>query len=44
MPAFLAHVFIKIKQSAFFQTKFASIPKGGAVIQVDFSENYSLQQ
>ena len=44
LPAFLSHVLIKRKESDYFQTKLSNIPKGRAVIQVDFSENYSLQQ
>ena len=44
MPEFLAHVFIKRQQSACFQEKLSDIPDASAVIQVDFSENYSLQQ
>ncbi len=44
MPDFLAHVFIKRQQSHCFQEKLANIPEGSAVIQVDFSDNYSLQQ
>ena len=43
LPNFLAHVFVKREQSNLFQTKRLSIPNGSAVIQVDFSENYTLQ-
>lgn len=43
LPEFLLHVFIKREQSNHFQTKLLSIPKGSAVIQVDFSENYTIQ-
>ena len=44
IPNFLAHVFIMGKQSYCFQEKLSNIPKGTALIQVDFSENYSFQQ
>ena len=44
LPEFLLHVFIKREQSNCFQMKLLSIPSGSAVIQVDFSENYTLQQ
>ena len=44
IPNFLAHVFIKWKQSSCFQKKLSNIPKGTAIVQVDFSENYSFQQ
>ena len=43
LPEFLLHVFIKREQSNHFQSKLLSIPKGSAVIQVDFSENYTIQ-
>ncbi len=42
LPEFLLHVFIK-RQSNYFQTKLVSISSEGAVIQEDFSENYTLQ-
>ena len=43
MPEFLAHVYIKRKQSNYFQCKLLSIPPRSTVIQLDFSENYTLQ-
>ena len=44
IPTFLTHVFVKREQSSCFQEKLSNIPDGNAVIQVDFSENYSFQQ
>lgn len=43
MPYFLYHVYIKREQSNYFQLKLVSIPERNAVVQVDFSENYSLE-
>ena len=43
LPDFLLHVFIKRQQSDYFQTKLVSISRESSVIQVDFSENYTLQ-
>lgn len=43
LPNFMLHVFIKREQSHCFQTKLLSIAHGSAVIQIDFSENYTLQ-
>ena len=44
IPAFLTHVFIKREQSNHFQYKLCSIPPRSALVQVDFSENYNIQQ
>ena len=41
MPAFLNHVFVKRKQSSFFEEKKSKLSAEEAVVQVDFSENYS---
>ena len=43
IPNFLVHTFIKRAQSNHFQFKILNIPPSSAVVQVDFSENYSLQ-
>ena len=44
IQTFLTHVFVKREQSSCFEEKLSNIPDGNAVIQVDFSENYSFQQ
>lgn len=41
MPAFLDHVFVKRKQSKFFEEKKSTLQPDEAIIQVDFSENYT---
>jgi hypothetical protein len=41
LPSFLDHVFVKRKQSAFFEEKKSHLHHDEAVIQVDFAENYS---
>ena len=43
LPEFLLHVFIKREQSNYFENKLVSISSESSVIQVDFSENYTLQ-
>ncbi|EDO29585.1 predicted protein [Nematostella vectensis] len=43
IPSFLEHVFIKRKQSAFFEDSIANLNENEAVVQVDFSENYACQ-
>lgn len=41
MPAFLDHVFVKRKQSQFFEKKISNLGSNEAAIQIDFSENYT---
>jgi len=43
LPSFLEHVFVKRQQSSYFEEKLKNLKKDEAVIQVDFSENYSCQ-
>ena len=43
IPCFLEHVFIKRKQSTFFEDCAAQMKADEAVIQVDFTENYTRQ-
>ena len=43
IPSFLIHTFTKRAQSNYFQLKILRVPASSAIIQVDFSENYSLQ-
>ena len=40
---FLQHVFVKRKQSAFFEDHIANLKEDEAIVQVDFSENYTCQ-
>lgn len=41
MPSFLQHVFIKRKQSVYFEETLNNLTEEECVIQVDFAENYS---
>lgn len=41
MPNFLEHVFVKRKQSNYFEERKSNLQQGEAVVQVDFAENYS---
>lgn len=41
MPEFLTHTFVKRNQSEFFEKKKANIPGNEAIVQIDFSENYT---
>ena len=41
LPFFLQHVFLKLKQVAYFEEITSNIADDEAVLQVDFSENYS---
>lgn len=41
LPAFLHHVFVKRKQSRFFEEKMSNLSQDEALVQVDFAENYS---
>ena len=43
IPCFLEHVFIKRKQSTFFEDCMAQLKADEALIQVDFAENYTCQ-
>lgn len=40
LPAFLHHVFVKRKQSRFFEEKMSNLSPDEALVQVDFAENY----
>jgi hypothetical protein len=42
LPEFLVHVYINMKQSAYFVNAYTNVTAGNAVLQVDFSENYAL--
>ncbi|KAK3718975.1 hypothetical protein QZH41_003331 [Actinostola sp. cb2023] len=44
MPPFLKHVFIKRNQARFFQEKIKNLKPEEAVVQFDFSENYTCLQ
>ena len=44
IPSFLIHTCTKRAQSSYFQLKILRVPASSAIIQVDFSENYSLQE
>lgn len=41
MPSILEHVYVKRKQSNFFEDKKANLKSNKAIVQVDFAENYS---
>lgn len=43
IPSFLVHVFIKRKQSTFFEERIAQLKADEAIVQVDFAENYTCQ-
>ena len=40
MPFFLEHVYVKRKQSKFFEDEKASLKSNESIAQVDFAENY----
>ena len=44
LPAFLEHVFVKQKQSRFFEEKISNLKPNEAAVQIDFSENYTCAQ
>jgi len=44
LPNFLKHVYIKRQQSKYFEHKIKHLQADEAVVQVDFSENYTCQQ
>ena len=41
LPGFLDHVYVKRKQSRFFEEKISNLKPNEAAVQVDFSENYT---
>ena len=43
LPNFLSHVFLKREQASYFQYKLLSVGEKSAVVQVNFSENFTLK-
>ena len=41
LPNFLEHVFVKRKQSSYFEERKSNLQPEEAIVQVDFAENYS---
>ena len=41
LPFFLKHVYIKREQAKYFESKIENLQEDEAVVQVDFSENYT---